>query len=391
MSRTGRSRVPTVPRSTSRRRDGSSSSAARGSRRDAGAPLSRRRSSSTEAAGGSTETFADDAREALADAGDRALALNAYEAAARFFRVALDLAGADERRHGPLLFRLGRVLALLGETDFDLLQEARDELLAAGDVEGAADAETRMVEEHWLHGDRDAAMTHLAEARRLVEPLPSSQAKARATATASRLLMLAAHEEDAIRVGEEALAMATDLGLDEIRAAALINIGAARGALGDQRGLAEIVEGVQIARSANAMFEMCRGIGNLSARQWARGELLEAVEGWRQAGREAEEYGQKGFARWFRGVLARWEYELGDWDASAARADAFLDEVEQGSPHYLASECYSCRALIRLARGDGEGAIADAELALELGHRAQGPAGAVPLACRSCARDVRAR
>ena len=43
---------------------------------------------------------------------------------------------------GPLLLRLGKALALLGETDFEVLQEAKDELLAAGDEEGAADAET---------------------------------------------------------------------------------------------------------------------------------------------------------------------------------------------------------------------------------------------------------
>lgn len=191
--------------------------------------------------------------------------------------------------------------------------------------------------------------------------------------------MLSSRQKEAIRVGEEALAMATELGLDEIRAAALINIGAARGALGDAGGLAEIQEGVDIARSANAMFEMCRGIGNLAARRLSRGELVVAVEGWRQAGREAEEFGQKGFSRWFRGVVARWEYELGDWRAAAVRVDAFLGEVEQGAPHYLASQCYSCRALLRLAGGDGDGAMADAELALELGQRAKDPQAIYPV------------
>ena len=39
------------------------------------------------------------ARAALADAGDRASALNAYDAAARFFRAALDL--LPERRPRP--------------------------------------------------------------------------------------------------------------------------------------------------------------------------------------------------------------------------------------------------------------------------------------------------
>ena len=34
-----------------------------------------------------------------------------------------------------------------------------------------------------------------------------------------------ADDEEAIRVGEEALAMAEELGLDEVKAAALVNIG----------------------------------------------------------------------------------------------------------------------------------------------------------------------
>ena len=327
----------------------------------------------TEAAGGSAESFADAARKALADAGDRALALNAYDVAARFFRAALDLLGADESRRGPLLFRLGRALALVGETDFDLLQKARDELLAAGDPEGAADADTQMCVEYWIHGERDAAMAHLGEARRLVEPLPPSQAKARVIATASRLLMLAAREEDSIRVGEEALAMATDLGLDEIRAAALINIGAARGALGDAHGLAEIAQGVEIARSANAVFEMCRGTGNLAARRWVRGELAESLELWESAQHDSEQYGQKGFARWFRGVLVQPAWELGDWETAAARADAFLDDVEAGQPHYMASQVYICRSLIRLGCGDPDGAVADVETGVELAERAKDP------------------
>ena len=97
-----------------------------------------------EAAGGSTAGFAADARAALTDAGDRASALNAYDAAVRYFRVALELLGEGDTR-GPLLLRLGKALALLGETDFEVIQEAKDELLAAGDEEGAADAETEAV------------------------------------------------------------------------------------------------------------------------------------------------------------------------------------------------------------------------------------------------------
>ncbi len=338
----------------------------------------------TVAAGGSTETFAAAAREALTNAGDRALALNAYGTAARFFRAALDLPPDGDLVRGRLLLRLGRALYLLGETDVELLLQARDELLAAGDVEGAAEAETTLCEHFWLAGDRDSAMDQLDLARQRVDPLPASRTKARVVATASRLLMLAAQEDEAVRVGEEALAMADALGLDEIKAAALVNIGSARAAMGDEQGLDELARGIEVARAANAAFDMCRGMGNLAARLWARGELREPVRLWKEAEREAEQYGQEGFARWFRAVLAGPEYELGDWDACAARTDDFLAEVEAGSPHYLAAQCYVCRALIRLARGEREGSIADSERALELGRRAKDPQAMYP-ACAASA------
>ena len=325
------------------------------------------------ATGESASTFAEAAREALTDAGDRALALNAHEAAVRFFRAALDLLPEGDHRHGSLLVRLGRPLSALGETDFGLLEQARDELLAAGDVEGAVDAEELMCSEHWIAGDRDAAMEHLDEARRLVEPLPPSRTKARVIATASRLLMLAAQEHEAVRVGEQALAMAEALGLDDVRAASLVNIGSARAALRDEQGFDELSKGIEIARASGAAFDMCRGLGNLAARLWARGELAEAVGLWRDAEKESEQFGQKGFTRWFHGVLAGPEYERGDWESAVSRADEFIAEVETGSPHYLASQCYLYRAQMRLAWDDGDGAIADVEVALELARRAKDP------------------
>jgi hypothetical protein len=146
----------------------------------------------------------------------------------------------------------------------------------------------------------------------------------------------------------------------------------------DERGFVELSDGIELARTAGAAFDMCRGLGNLAARRWAGGELGEAIRLWREAEREADLYGQKGFARWFRAVLAGPEYELADWESAGARAEAFLAEVEAGSPHYLASPCYLVRALIRLARDDREGAIADTEVALELARRAKDPQSLYP-------------
>ena len=332
----------------------------------------------TAAAGGSTMSFAGAAQAALADAGDRALALHAYGAAVRFFRAALDLLPEGDVRRGRLLFRLGRALYELGETDVGILEQAREELSAAADEEGAAEAETTLCEHFWLAGDNDRALEHLARARRLVEELEPSPVKARVTATASRILMLAAENEESIRLGEEALEIAEQFGLDGVKASALVNVGSSRSALGGDEGLTLLREAIEAGREANEPFEMCRAMGNLASWHWARGELSEPLPLWRDAEREAEHYGQKGFARWFRAVSEHAEYELGEWDAAMRRVDAFLAEVEAGSPHYLAAECYMYRALMRLGRGDGDGAASDADQALAWGHRVKDPQALYP-------------
>jgi class 3 adenylate cyclase/tetratricopeptide (TPR) repeat protein len=327
----------------------------------------------TAAAGGDAAEFADAARVALADAGDRAFALHAYDAAVRFFRAALDLLPTGDPTRGRLLLRLGRTLPWFGEPDAAVLEQATGELLAVGDSEGAVEAETALSELHWLAGDRDLSFEHLAHARRLAETLPSSPAKARATSLAGRLMMLAAEFAEAIRLGEEALAMAAELGLDEIRAATLNNLGISRDALGDEGGPAQLAEAIEVARAASAPFELCRAIGNLAVLYWMGGQLQEALALVRESLRESEVFGQRGLARWDCGVLVHREYEVGMWDEALAGANAFLADIEAGSPHYLAAECYMVRAAIRLGRGQVDAAVEDVDRALELARRAKDP------------------
>jgi hypothetical protein len=59
------------------------------------------------AAGQDTAVLADRARLALREAGDRALDLNAFAAAARWYGAALELWPADDPDRPWLLFRLG--------------------------------------------------------------------------------------------------------------------------------------------------------------------------------------------------------------------------------------------------------------------------------------------
>jgi tetratricopeptide (TPR) repeat protein len=188
-------------------------------------------------------------------------------------------------------------------------------------------------------------------------------------------MMLASEYDESIRLGEEALAMASELGLEDIRAATLNNVGSSRGAraLGDEQGLGQLAEAIEVARAANAPFELCRAMGNLAALHWRRGRLAEAEALWRESLEESERYGQKGLARWDVGVLVNVALQLGRWDEALAGADAFLAETEAGSPHYLAAQVYGNRAQIRLARGDVDGALGDAERGLELARRAKDP------------------
>jgi len=334
------------------------------------------------AAGLDTGAFAGPAQAALAVAGDRAFALNAYDAAGRYYRAALDLLPEDDPRHGRLLLALARALLLVGEPDVGLFERARDELFAAGNAEGAAEAETRLAELFWLAGDRDAAFAHLRRARELVESLPPSFVKAHTIAAASRLRMLAGEEEEAIRLGREALAMAEELGLNDVRAAALNTLGCARVSLGDEQGLTDLAEAVRIAGEANVPYELCRAKGNLASQLWARGQLGRSLELWREAGEDAVRFGQLRFVRWFRGTLVDPHYTLGDWDEAEAGADAFISEIEAGLPHYLASQAYSTRALIRFARGESDSALADAERAVALATSAADPQSLLPAVAR---------
>ena len=272
-----------------------------------------------------------------------------------------------------------------------MLERAVTELLAAGDVDGAAEAETTLCEQFWLEGESAIAMEHLARARGPSRRPRAVSGEGTDDVAGSRLMMLGSNDEEAIRLGEEALAMAEQLDLADVAAAALVNIGSSKTNLGEIDGLELIARGVDAARAANAPFDICRGTGNLASFRWTRGDLGECLALWGQARREAEDYGQTGFARWFRGVTVVAEYELGDWDASLATADAFIAEVEAGSPHYLGRRVLHLPVVGQARPGRRPGCVARRRSRIRARSAGQGPPGRDPGLCRSSTRLHRAR
>jgi len=317
--------------------------------------------------------FAQRALGTLRDAGDRAYSLNAYAAAAGFYASALELATPATLDRARLLFAVGRSRHVGGDSDEELLATASADLIACGDPETAAEAEAALTELMWLRGDADEAMRHLDRARELVDSQEASRVKAYVVSTVSRYLMLAGRSAESIRVGREALAMAEQLGIDEVRASALNNIGASRCQSGDPGGVADLEEAVAVADRAQVPRETTRARANLASVMWMRGSLDRSAAISAEAQVAAERFGQHLVMRWVRGTRARDEYVRGRWGRASASLDAFLSEVEAGSPHYLAAECYMIRSNIRLGRDDVEGAIADASHSLHLARVAKDP------------------
>ena len=142
------------------------------------------------AAGGDTGPIEGPARQALREAGARAYALSALESAIVFYRRAHELWPVDDPAYPRLLFELGSALFWTSNEGADELREAADRLLAAGDAEGAADAQSRLAWLAWRSGSRDEARSHSQRSVELIAGLPETGTTVAIRAYAWRLQFL---------------------------------------------------------------------------------------------------------------------------------------------------------------------------------------------------------
>jgi class 3 adenylate cyclase len=321
--------------------------------------------------------LAERAAGALGEAGDRALALNAYGAAAGFYRRALGIGGREKR--GLLLFGLGSALAALADAEaVDRLIEASATLLAAGDPETAAEAETMLAEIAFSTGDAPGVDAHARRAVELVRGRPPSAAVARALGQAARFAMLDGRWRDAIDTGREAEGMAADLGLDAIRADALATLGTARDDFGEAGGDADLELAIELAEAANAPLPLSRALNNLAWR-YSGVDMRRTYELQQRNYETMRRYGHVGQTWWARGQLAGTAFELGRWEEALEHAEAVLAYVEAGTPHYFESGSRFSRAAIAYARGDDSTFAEDIDRALELAEKATDPQATAPV------------
>jgi class 3 adenylate cyclase/tetratricopeptide (TPR) repeat protein len=324
------------------------------------------------ATGAATEDLSERARVALREAGDRASGLNAFAAAARFYSSALELWPSGDSGRPSLLFAYGVARFHSEGGGADTVSEARDALLEAGDAALAAEAEILLGDLEWNAARRDRAFAHLERASELVAELPATRSKAFVLSQLSRFLMLAGEHAEAIRVGREALAMAEELGLDELQAHALNNIGCALDWSGDPAGITYLERSVAVSEAINSP-EMIRGYGNLSWVLSQRGDLSRYAELQARALALAERFGLANEVRWFRSTKVETGYWSGRWDQALTLVDELIADAEQGALRYLEAPWRTMRGRMRLARGDLAGARDDSEKAVDLAQLAKDP------------------
>ncbi len=316
------------------------------------------------AAGRDSPELVDATRLALREAGDRASALNAVQAAVHHYDRALELSREDDDDRPELLFTAARARFDAAEGDVEELTAARDALLAKGDTARAAEAAVLAGDAAWTEGRGEDALRLLERAEELAEPLPASAAKASVYATLSRLHWLGSREEKWRRLSSEALAMADELGLVAIRAQLLTRLGTSRAVEGDLSGLDALEESIAIYEQLGSP-DAQRPYNNLADTLYRLGRIHQAGEVTARMSAARKRYpGIVEWARWNESQELHVQYAAGNWEQALELAERQIAHLEAGTRHYLEPDWRISRARIRFARGDTAGAEEDAETAL---------------------------
>ena len=327
-----------------------------------------------QAAGSDVAAVLPRAARALNDAGDRAWSLSALAAALELYERAhaLDPEVAEEPHR---LLRLGGALALVrGQGERELARAV--DALSETDPASAAEGELLRGEVVWQSGrDQDEAFAHFERAAETVVDLPVSWQKLFVVSQVARFSTLAGRARAGHELAESAIEMAEELGDDELLADSLNTRGVARTMLDDPRWLDDLERSLELALAAKS-WRAGRAYINLgSTLIQDSGELVRAEALMRDGLEFAEGLGVGLAVRWSRSNLAEALFHLGRWEEALALAD---EEISNPEPHYMQSTSRRYRALIRMARGDLDGARSDVDEGLVQSRSIRDPQDLVP-------------
>ncbi len=294
--------------------------------------------------------------------------------------------------HYQRVMPLMRLIAM--EHHAAVLEAASHEAYAAGDATAALDLALRALDEdrrtgdhlatgrvhrwlsriHWFQGRRLQSEVQAQLAVKVLEPLTPSVELAWAYSNLSQLAMLAWRRDETLLWGERSIALARELGADDVLVHALVNVGTER-FRDDTTDEAPLWEAVAKAQALGQHHEATRGMINVAYTVMQNDFPARAGEVAVQALRYAEQHEVETLRQYLVVTLGRIAALEGRWDEAEA---VLCDAVESGSsvPLILA---LSSLALVQVRRGDDE-AAATLERAWPLAEAAGEPQRIVPLA-----------
>jgi len=265
------------------------------------------------------------ARIALRQAADHALRIAAFDRSASLYEQALALAPSPDERP-RLLLAYGKALQrLVDERAEAVLSEASELLAAQGDVEEAGEAEAALAQLFWHRRDGARAAQQAQRAVSLLHASPPSLAKAYALSSLARIGTFTGDVEEAVTAAQAAVAIAGDVGSDEVLAHALNSLGTAKATLGHASGLADLERSLELALAAKSP-EVLLAYNNLAGALLQFGEPARARQLFDDGARAAEQSGIPHWIDFYRKVKLTYLFDDGEWDAFLAeyRGDAEL-------------------------------------------------------------------
>jgi predicted ATPase/DNA-binding CsgD family transcriptional regulator len=257
-------------------------------------------------------------------AADRAVHMHAYREALGHYEAALEAGeGLAIGERASILERLGHTAYALREQRIALeaWTEARDLYAEMGQARQQADLMRWLGRVAWEHDDQEAAFAQVNAALTLLEHEPPCREKAIVLSALSQLHMLSNRYEESITWGKQALALAEELGDQQVIAHALNNLGTSRTSLGNSdEGLADLRRSLQIAREGGLIADAIRAYVNLGGRLLQVGRVREAQQVFLTGIDYAQAMGWEQHVALLLLNLSWAEYELGAWEHSLQRA-----------------------------------------------------------------------
>jgi DNA-binding CsgD family transcriptional regulator/energy-coupling factor transporter ATP-binding protein EcfA2 len=181
---------------------------------------------------------------------------------------------------------------------------------------------------HWWNGERTSAKEAAREAIEVLETSGDDRLLALALSSRSQLLALAHYAKESIDVGNQAAALAREVGDQSILAHALTNIGMSRWTLGHRDGQAVLEEALRVALSAGETEHVLRAYVALCSSLLDDFRLVEAADHLAAGIELADRAEQVGFHRFLTLERARLHFHRAAWDDVWNDAELAIDSPQ---------------------------------------------------------------